>query len=430
MKKLLGITAALALAVTSLAACSGGGNTTGSQTSGGPVTIRFAWWGNDVRNKNTQAVIDQYMKLHPNVTIVAEPGEWSGYWDKLSTQIAGGNAPDIIQMDEQYLRDYATKGVLAPLDDQPIDTKDWGKGLVDTGKVNGKTYALVAGVNALSLVANPTLFQAAGVSLPDDTTWTWNDLRDIAAKITANSKASGVWGVNGALFGDSTVRAWMFQHDKSLFTETGLGWEPSEMQSFFDMMVDYQKAGAIPSASINAEDFNATLAAQLFGTNKAAMALTWSNQITAQEAANGQDNKILMLPSLTGNAKDANLWYKAGQYQSITSTSKVKTEAAQFLDYFFNSEEAGKVLLAERGLPPNLKVREAIQPLLGASDKKASEYMARIESYVREAPVAPPPGVSTFQTIMQRNIQDVQFGRATTQKAAQTLYDEAKSSIK
>lgn len=422
--------AAATAATAALGAC--GSSSTAAQPTAddtSPVTLRFAWWGNDVRNKNTAQVIADYMKLHPNVTITGEPGEWGTYWDKLSTQIAGGNAPDIIQMDEQYIRDYSRKGVLADLSKLPIDTKKFAKGLVETGTIDGKVTALCAGVNALSIVANPDLFKQAGVEIPDDKTWTWDKLQSVASELTTKL-GGGKYGINGGLFLDSTARAWMFQHGKTLFTETGFGWEPADMQSFFELMMKFQAAKAIPSAAENAEDASKALAQQMFGTGKLGMTLTWSNQIAAQEKAVGKDCKILRLPSLDGTAKGANLWYKSGQFQSITAKSKNQVAAAKFLDYYFNSMEAGKVMLAERGLPPNTDVLAGIKASLGSSDQKAATYLNDIAGEVRAAPVAPPPGASTFQTIITRYAQEVQFGRQTPADAAKKLYDEAKAQIK
>jgi multiple sugar transport system substrate-binding protein len=425
------IAGASATAATAALAACGSSSTAAAPTADdtSPVTIRFAWWGNEVRNKNTNQVIADYMKLHPNVTITAEPGEWATYWDKLSTQIAGNNAPDIVQMDEQYIRDYSKKGVLADLSKLPINTTKFAKGLVDTGTIDGKVTALCAGVNALSIVANPDLFTAAGVALPDDKTWTWDKMESLAAELTTKLGA-GKFGINGGLFGDSVARAWMFQHGKALFTETGFGWEPADMESFFVLMQKFMDAKAIPSAAENAEDASKALAQQMFGVGKTAMVLTWSNQITAQQAAVGKDCKILRLPSVDGTAKGANLWYKSGQFQSITSKSKNQAAAAKFLDYYFNNMDAGKIMLAERGLPANTDVLAAIKSLLGNADQKAATYLSAIEPDLRAAPVAPPPGASTFQTIMTRYVQEVQFGRQKPADAAKKLYDEAKAQIK
>jgi multiple sugar transport system substrate-binding protein len=424
--------AAATVATAALGACSGattGSTSTATADDTSPVTLRFAWWGNDVRNKNTNQVISDYMKLHPNVTINGEPGVWASYWDKLSTQVAGNTAPDIVQMDEQYIRDYSKKGVLADLSKLPISTSKFASGLVDTGTISGKVTALCAGVNALSIVANPALFTKAGVDIPDDKTWTWDTAMQLSADLTTKL-GTGKYGMSGGLFGDSVARAWMFQHGKSLFTDTGFGWEPADMQSFFELMVKYQGAKAVPSAAENAQDFSTALAQQMFGTGKVAMVLTWSNQIAAQQAAVGQDCKILRLPSMTGNAKDADLWYKSGQFQSITTKSKNQAAAAKFLDYYFNNADAGKVMLAERGLPPNTDVVASIKSLLGNADQKAATYMSDIAGEIHAAPVAPPPGAATFQTIMERYVENVQFGRQTPEAAAKALYDEAKAQIK
>ena len=61
------------------------------------ITLRFMWWGGDARNEATLAVIDQYEKLHPEIRIEAEMNSDQGYIDKVSTMLANGTAPDILQ---------------------------------------------------------------------------------------------------------------------------------------------------------------------------------------------------------------------------------------------------------------------------------------------------------------------------------------------
>src|ERR687893_444069 len=95
-----------------LAACApgrSGGGGGGGGGEGGATTLALAWWGNPTRNKNTQAMIDAYMKANPNVKIEPQPGEGTSYWDKLATQTAGGKAPDIIQMDMNFIAEYGTR---------------------------------------------------------------------------------------------------------------------------------------------------------------------------------------------------------------------------------------------------------------------------------------------------------------------------------
>src|SRR3954468_9607327 len=134
--------AGLATAATTvgLAGCAPGSGSSGNSGGGGggggasgAADMKFAWWGNDIRNKNTQAAIDAYTKANPNVKIAPQPGEFNTYWDKLATQTAGGQAPDVIQMDMAYIAEYGNRGAL--LDLGKVDTSKFVEGTVDSGKI-------------------------------------------------------------------------------------------------------------------------------------------------------------------------------------------------------------------------------------------------------------------------------------------------------
>ena len=79
------------------------------------ITLRVSWWGSQSRHDLTQQALELYMKDNPNVKVEAEFTDWSGYWDKLATQAAGGELPDVIQMDYSYLSQYASSKQLADL---------------------------------------------------------------------------------------------------------------------------------------------------------------------------------------------------------------------------------------------------------------------------------------------------------------------------
>src|SRR5688572_6150035 len=102
-----------------LAACSS------DDSAGGPVTLRFTWWGSDTRHQLTQKVIDAFEAENPNIKIKGEYGEWNGYWDKLATQTAANDSPDIIQMDEKYIAEYGGRGALLDLGKQELNTADF-----------------------------------------------------------------------------------------------------------------------------------------------------------------------------------------------------------------------------------------------------------------------------------------------------------------
>ena len=53
------------------------------------VTLRFSWWGGDERHEATLAAIKEFEAEYPNIKVEAEYGGWSGWQEKITTQILG-----------------------------------------------------------------------------------------------------------------------------------------------------------------------------------------------------------------------------------------------------------------------------------------------------------------------------------------------------
>src|SRR5918992_6225658 len=223
-----------------LAACAPGRTGGGAGGEAGATTLALTWWGNPTRNKNTQAMIDAYMKANPNVKIEPQPGEGSSYWDKLATQTAGGQAPDIIQMDMNFIAEYGTRGALLDLKD--VDVSKFVEGTVDSGKINDTLVGINAGINSALFFANPQVFEKAKMDLPDDTTWTWDQLIEVGAE--AASKAGVPFGVAALINADAMFGTFVRQHGKELFTPDGLAFEAAEAQGWFDFLLKGVKAKA------------------------------------------------------------------------------------------------------------------------------------------------------------------------------------------
>ena len=83
--------------------------------TGGPVTLRFAYWGNDDRVARTNKVIELFQAAYPQIKVKGEPsGGTADHFQIIDTQLAGNNAPDLIQFGGNY-PDYIK--YLQPLND-------------------------------------------------------------------------------------------------------------------------------------------------------------------------------------------------------------------------------------------------------------------------------------------------------------------------
>ena len=172
-------------------------------------------------------------------------------------------------MDEAAI--FAKRGWVKPIENVPADydLDDVFKALRDGLSYNGKLYALPFNGESSMLMYRKDLFDAAGITVPDQATY--DDVKKWADKLT--DKAKGIygitlrgkpgWGENMAFVGTllNTFGATWFD----------MNWKPTidtepwkEALTFY---VNLMKADGPPGASSNGFNENLTL----FGSGKAAM---------------------------------------------------------------------------------------------------------------------------------------------------------------
>jgi multiple sugar transport system substrate-binding protein len=403
----------------------GGSGSQGGGGEGGTTELALAWWGNPTRNKNTEAMIAAYTQANPNVKISGQPGEFSSYWDKLATQTAGGQAPDIIQMDMAYIAEYGNRGALMDLKD--VDVSKFVEGTVDSGKINDTLVGVNAGINTPLIFGNPKIFEKAKVDLPDDTTWTWDQMSEVAAEVA--SKAGVPIGLAAFFTSDQMFSGFLRQNGKELFNPEGLAFEPADAQAWFDLMVKFQKAKAIGSPEQISEEFNKPLDQGALVVGTAAMQHYHSNQLEAVNAASGEEMRLLRFPSLTGKATERKAWYKASMLWSASAKTKNPEAAVAWINWFANDPAAADIEKAERGIPPNSELQEHVRPKLSPAQQTVAKHIADIKPELAPTPIAPPPGGGTLGQVMTRYGTEVLFGRTSSADAAQKFVDEVKSNL-
>jgi len=425
-RRAVGLGAAGVGVASALAAC--GGESTGDS---GPAELRFTWWGSDTRHAYTQQIIDAFNAEHPDIVVKGEYTEWSGYWDKLATTTAANDAPDIIQMDAAYLRSYADRGAL--LDLSTLDGLDTGGIEPETlavGESEGGLYGLVQGVVPLAIVTNTTLLEAAGVPLPDDTTWTWDDYAQIGAAVTA-AGLPNVFGIQTEGVQGPPMENWAMQAGETQFTKDGdVGLSPETLASFWEYQLALVPTGAGTPVTLAIERNAASASLDQSGTatNTVAFAPWWSTQLTALTNASGQTLVLLRPPASTPGG-DPGLYYKASMYWSVSARTEHPEAAAEFVSYLANSEAATDLMLTERGIPASTAVRDRIAGKLAPTDAAAVAYVDAIADVVNPAPPIPPVGGSSSGEIFTRIGSDVLFDRTTPAAGAQAYVDELQASL-
>lgn len=355
------------------------------------VTLRFAWWGAQLRHDRTQQIVDMYMEMHPNVKIETEFYDWGSYWDKLAAQGAGGALPDLIQMSTSYTQQYYEGGLLLNLEPYVesgvLDLSDIPPNTLGQGRLgeNGDLYAMNLGMNALMGLYDPAIAEAAGIEVTQR--YTMDDLYAWGQIVKEKT------GVYTSLY--TNQPAYMLRSQGShLFKQDGTGElgfdDPALLSYFSEMHLKGIEEGIALTPEVAAERRD-SVDESFFVIGEQWITFTWSNIAAAIINAAGRELATIPYPLVPGKEDVKPLSYAASQQICASSATKHPDWAADFINYMINSVEANQVLLAERGVPVNTKVNEAIQPMLDVAPRMAAEYLNSIDDLTTEVEI-PEPG--------------------------------------
>jgi multiple sugar transport system substrate-binding protein len=152
-----------------------------------PVEISFQSW---VGNATMKEFVQQFEKEHPNITIKLQNAPSEGASTKLTTQIAGGNPPDVAWMSASDAADFGSRGALVNLDDyiarsDVIKPDDYVEAFKTFVTYEDSWYGLPLQGETTGLFYRTDLFEEAGIEGPPKT---WEEFEETAAKLTDPEK--------------------------------------------------------------------------------------------------------------------------------------------------------------------------------------------------------------------------------------------------
>jgi multiple sugar transport system substrate-binding protein len=194
--RLVALSGVLAIVST---ACLGGGNGSSSEetTSPGesvtaitpkeptsPVTITFSSWVGD--SPQMKQFASDFHSLHPNITIEFQAVSADNATTKLTTQVAGGTAPDVAFVNAPDVQTFASRDALVNLDgyvagSDTTNIDDFVPGFLNTAKYQDSVYGIPFDGETTGIFYRTDMFQAAGITDPPAT---WEEFQADAAKLT------------------------------------------------------------------------------------------------------------------------------------------------------------------------------------------------------------------------------------------------------
>jgi len=415
----IGLAATLAL---SLAACAA----PAAPADDEPVELRITWWGGDSRHEVTNAAIDLFEEEHPNITVVRDFGGFDGYLDKVTTQYAGKNSPDVIQLYNDVLREFSSRGQLFDLNEAVaagnLSLDGWPQDVIDMNTIDGSLNALTFGVSTHAFIFDETKSAELGVAIPE-AGYTWDDLADYA---TAISKASGgsTSGVTDLSQGYQVFEVWAKQNGEEFLDADGLAFTQGTLEDFWQYWADLRAAGGATAPDVTTEYFGTPYDAVVAGV--ATSTFLFANQYAGVQANTPNALAIDRMPS---EAKNPGQYLRAAMNLAVSSQSKHPQEAAMLIDFLLNSEAANEILGIDRGLPSNGNVVAAATAKVDEVTAKANAIIEAVRKDGAPAPVPAPTGAAAVNTLFQEFAQQVQFGQKSVKDAAAEFMAQAASEL-
>jgi ABC-type glycerol-3-phosphate transport system substrate-binding protein len=152
------------------------------------IVLKFANWGGteEFTAALFQEFIDGFEAEHPNVTIESIAIPYPDYIPQLTTQIAAGQAPDVMQSYVLYSPPIQGMGGLAPLDDyftqeELDDIMEWKSGIYPDGQL----YAISWSPGVAVMHYNKEVLDEAGCGDVNEMAEEWDLFVDCLDKVAA-----------------------------------------------------------------------------------------------------------------------------------------------------------------------------------------------------------------------------------------------------
>jgi multiple sugar transport system substrate-binding protein len=237
----------------------------------GPVTIRF--WAMGREGEVVSELVRDFEREHPGVRVRVQQIPWTAAHEKLLTAYVGDATPDLAQLGNSWIPEFAALNALAPLDPRIARSTVVGlahdfPGIWAGNVVDGVTYGVPWYVDTRVLFYRRDLLRAAGYDrMP--TTWSgWREAMRALRARSGNSKYAIFLPVNEwaqpVILGLQAGSPMLRDHDtRGAFSEP-------EFRRAFDFLLDLYRERLAPPISAN-EIANAY---QEFGRGTFAMWIT------------------------------------------------------------------------------------------------------------------------------------------------------------
>lgn len=329
------------------------------------VHLRMSWWGgNDVHRAQLRA-LEAFERRHPHIRVRAEYTGWVGHLERLTTQIAGDTAPDIMMVNWNWLKLFSRDGRgfydLNRVADI-IDLRQFDPDAIAMSSVHGHLNGLPPNMTARLFWFNQTTFAKAGLPVPDS----WEAL--MAAGPVFRDRLGPDYYPLDMNFQDTValLYTWISQKRQAPFIDEENKRLLADRETLTAAARLYRELvdnHVVPSARERASFGHVQLQeTRPWITGRYAGTYQWTSAVGKYVETLAPGQKMVLAPYLTlPGAADPGLLYKPAMMYAINKDTSHPREAALLLQFLLNDPEGVLILGARRGVPASAAARDILE---------------------------------------------------------------------
>ena len=304
-----------------------------------------SWWGSQVRHQGDAEGAGSVCrrKMPESATFDGQFSEGADYLEQ-ACYVSGGRKSfqEVPQMDYAYLDQYASSDQLLDLtpyiENGDINVENCDEGVLNSGKVGDKLYALCIGVNAPALLYNKTLLEDNGIEIKDN--MTTDEFIDVCREVYEKTgyKTNISHGISVQY-----LECWLREEKGSRCLRMANWVEilPSHMKNILrSMKRELQRDGILNPLCTQSERSERRNRIHWFTalvrTHVSWCAFVYSNQLSAYKNAAPDDMEIGITTWPSDDPLKSN-YLKPSQFFSISKDTENVEEAIKLLDFWTNS---------------------------------------------------------------------------------------------
>lgn len=337
------------------------------------IELRMAIWSaNEAHLALFNEIAADYKTQHPNVTVTFDPLVYGDFVTALSTQIAGGNAPDLTWLGENTVADFVAAGALVPVGEvfrntEGYDLDDYAPESIAAWSVNGVQYLYPFSTSPFGMFVNNDLIRAAGQKTPAELiaegNWTWDAAIGVATEVAKTGKAGLVlrdfeykdWSRLATVWTGWGAKTWSEDGKTCLFDQP----EMVDALSFVHDAIFEKKA--LPGPGTTADFF----------AGDAAMTVTQISRASLLPKEDPFEWDLVPLPA--GPKGEYGFVGSAGI--AVLTASKHQDEAVKFLAFLSNKDNVAKLA---RFFPPTRRSLLTAEVLAKANPLLTEKQLADV----------------------------------------------------